>query len=50
MLAPAEFLKVLEEKRYRRLGEVRERRSEFRLISASNRDLAAAVDRGVGER
>ncbi len=40
-----QFLKVLEEKRYRRLGDVRERRSSFRLISASNRDLAADVER-----
>jgi DNA-binding NtrC family response regulator len=41
-----QFLKVLEEKRYRRLGEVRERRSDFRLISASNRDLARDVQAG----
>ncbi len=42
----AQFLKVLEEKRYRRLGEVRERRSEFRLICATNRDLSAEVQNG----
>jgi DNA-binding NtrC family response regulator len=41
-----QFLKVLEEKRYRRLGEVAERRSEFRLICASNRDLGADVRSG----
>lgn len=35
----AQFLKVIEEKRYRRLGEVKERRSEFRLICSSNEDL-----------
>ncbi len=35
----AQFLKVIEEKRYRRLGEVKERRSEFRLICSTNRDL-----------
>jgi DNA-binding NtrC family response regulator len=35
----AQFLKVLEEKRYRRLGEVAERKSEFRLICATNRNL-----------
>jgi DNA-binding NtrC family response regulator len=41
-----QFLKVLEEKRYRRLGDVRERRSEFRLICASNRDLEAEIEAG----
>jgi DNA-binding NtrC family response regulator len=41
-----QFLKVLEEKRYRRLGDVRERRSEFRLICASNRDLDAEIEAG----
>ena len=35
----AEFLKVIEEKNYRRLGEVHLRRSEFRLICSSNQDL-----------
>ena len=35
----AAFLKVIEEKRYRRLGEVRMRTSEFRLICATNQDL-----------
>ncbi|MBZ5538601.1 MAG: sigma 54-interacting transcriptional regulator [Acidobacteriia bacterium] len=34
-----QFLKVIEEKQYRRVGEVKVRRSDFRLISASNRDL-----------
>jgi DNA-binding NtrC family response regulator len=42
----SQFLKVLEEKRYRRLGDVRERRSAFRLICASNRDLAADTETG----
>jgi len=37
----AQFLKVIEEKRFRRLGEVRERASDFRLICATNRDLQA---------
>ena len=35
----AQFLKVIEEKHYRRVGEVKVRRSEFRLICATNRDL-----------
>jgi DNA-binding NtrC family response regulator len=42
----SQFLTVLEEKRYRRLGDVRERRSAFRLVCASNRDLAADVETG----
>ncbi len=40
----SQFLTVLEEKRYRRLGDVRERRSAFRLVCATNRDLAAEVE------
>ncbi len=40
------FLNVLEEKRYRRLGDTRERRSDFRLICATNRDLSADVAAG----
>jgi DNA-binding NtrC family response regulator len=35
----AEFLNVIEERNYRRLGEVSLRRSEFRLICSTNRDL-----------
>ncbi len=37
------ILKVVEEKRFRRLGEVTERRVDVRLIAATHRDLAAAV-------
>lgn len=33
------FLKVLEDKSYRRLGEVRTRTSDFRLICATNKDI-----------
>jgi DNA-binding NtrC family response regulator len=40
----AQFLKVIEEKRFRRVGDTEERRSEFRLICATNRDLAQAVE------
>lgn len=36
----AQFLKAVEEKRYRRMGEVQTRQSDFRLLSATNRDLA----------
>ncbi|MCE5271502.1 sigma-54 dependent transcriptional regulator [bacterium] len=39
----AEFLKVIEEKQYRRLGEVLVRRSEFRLICSSNQNLMKKV-------
>jgi len=44
--AQAQFLKVLEEKRYRRLGDIHERRSEFRLICATNRNLLEDVQEG----
>jgi DNA-binding NtrC family response regulator len=37
------FLKVLEEKRFRRLGEVAERRVDVRLVAATNQDLAQLV-------
>ena len=35
----AQFLKVIEEKQFRRVGDVRIRHSEFRLICATNHDL-----------
>ena len=35
----SQFLKVIEEKRFRPVGEVKERRSDFRLICATNQDL-----------
>jgi len=37
------FLKVLEEKQYRRLGDVKLIKSDFRLISATNRNIAQMV-------
>ncbi len=42
----AQFLKVIEEKCYRRLGEVKVRKSEFRLICASNKDLSEETRHG----
>lgn len=42
----AQFLKVVEEKQYRRLGEVIVRRSDFRLLCASNKDLPQEVKEG----
>lgn len=43
----AQFLKVLEDKSYRRLGDVRLLRSDFRLICATHRDLASLIDSGT---
>ena len=42
----AQFLKVIEEKTYRRLGETHTRQSDFRLICATNRDLQAEAQAG----
>jgi len=46
MAVQAQFLKVIEEKQFRRLGEVRVRKSDFRLICATNKDLTAEAERG----
>lgn len=42
----ARLLKAIEEKRFRRVGGVRDLTSEFRLIAATNRDLAEEVAEG----
>lgn len=42
----AQFLKVLEDKTYRRLGDVKLLRSNFRLICATHRELDALVQTG----
>lgn len=42
----AQFLKVIEEKCYRRLGEVKVRRSDFRLICATNKNLHEEIQQG----
>lgn len=42
----ARLLKVLEEQRFRRVGDVRERRVDLRLISATRHDLEARVREG----
>jgi DNA-binding NtrC family response regulator len=39
------ILKVLEEKRFRRMGEVRERNADVRLVCATHHDLLDAVER-----
>lgn len=43
----AQFLKVIEEKQFRRLGEVKMRKSDFRLICATNRDLLEETRKGT---
>jgi len=42
-----QLLKSIEEKTYRRLGENRQRSSDFRLICATNRNLPEAVKNGT---
>jgi DNA-binding NtrC family response regulator len=39
----AQFLKVIEEKKFRRLGDVKPRKSDFRLICATHKDLQNEV-------
>jgi DNA-binding NtrC family response regulator len=43
----AQLLKVLEEKLYRRMGEVKVRKSDFRLICATHRDLLQSTQSGA---
>ena len=45
-LVQAKLLKVLEEKRFRRLGEVRERQVDVRLITATHNELPELVRQG----
>jgi DNA-binding NtrC family response regulator len=42
----ARLLKAIEDKRFRRVGGTRDIRADFRLIAATNRDLAAEVAAG----
>ena len=44
------LLKVLEEQRFRRLGDVRDHRVDLRLIAASHQDLGQAVEEGTFRR
>ncbi len=46
----AKFLKVLEEKRFRPLGRVEERVSDFRLICATHQDLEKRIESGEFRR
>jgi transcriptional regulator with PAS, ATPase and Fis domain len=41
-----QFLKLIEEKQYRRLGDTRTRHSDFRLICATNKDLKEETMKG----
>ena len=42
----ARLLKAIEEKKFRRVGGIRDLRADFRLVAATNRDLPAEVSAG----
>jgi DNA-binding NtrC family response regulator len=46
LLVQAKLLKALEEMRFRRLGDVQDRRVDVRLVAATHRDIDALVEEG----
>jgi two-component system, NtrC family, response regulator AlgB len=45
-----QLLRLLQEREYERVGEAKPRRANIRLLAATNRDLAAAVEKGEFRR